>query len=503
MVKPSLARGMRDFTPEEITAREYIFDIIRKAFRQYGFQPLETPVIENLSTLTEKYGEEGDKLLFKVLDSGDYLEQINKKLDEIITNPEKNTASVGGMKQISPSKPKMPNDLPSEYNNFININSIKESIQNYLTPKQITPLITEKGLRYDLTVPLARYVAMYKNELVFPFKRYQIDKVWRADRPQKGRYREFYQCDGDIIGSYSFMYDAECVLLYDDVLTKLNLPDFIIKINNRKILSGLAEEWGFSDKFNSFIIAIDKWDKIGEDGVVRELANRGFVENQIFMIQNLFRLGGTNEEKITRIAEWMIKSETGKKGLAEITEVLGYLKEAQLKKGEVDFDITLARGLDYYTSSIFEVAFKDYPIGSIGGGGRYDELTTAFGVPDMPGVGISFGAERIYDVMKDLKLFPEERESPVKVLLANFGGEEEKYAFGILQLLRAEGIGAEMYPGGAKMGKQFTYADKKRIPNMLIIGSEEMKNNTFSIKNLKSGEQKVMEWKDLITELKK
>ena len=453
MAKPSLARGMRDFTPEETASREFVFNIIRNSFKKYGFLQLETPVIENLSTLTDKYGEEGDKLLFKILNSGEYLKDISAEALEA---------------------------------------------KNY---KELTPKITEKGLRYDLTVPLARYVAMYRNELTFPFKRYQIDKVWRADRPQKGRYREFYQCDADFIGIYSLMYDAECVLLYDDVLTQLNLPNFAVKINNRKILSGLAEEWGFADKFSSFVIAIDKWDKIGENGVVQELGGRGFAESQIYMLQQLFRLQGTNEDKINQISGWMQKSETGKKGIEELNEVLGYVIAAKLQRAEVVFDITLARGLDYYTSSIFELVLKDYPIGSIGGGGRYNDLTASFGVPDMPGVGCSFGAERIYDVMKDLKLFPANPTNPVKVLLTNFGGEEERYAFGKLQELRGQGIGAEMYPAGAKMGKQFQYAEKKGIPYVLIIGSEEVKNNTFSLKNLQTGEQVNVGWGELVERL--
>lgn len=449
MIKPSLARGMRDFSPQEVYKREYIFDIIRKTYRKYGFQPIETPVIENLSVLSGKYGEEGDKLLFKVLNSGEYLEKISAE------------------------------DLQEK---------------NY---KKITPAITEKGLRYDLTVPLARYVAMNRNTLVFPFKRYHIDKVWRADRPQKGRYREFYQCDADVIGSNSLLYDAECILMFDDVLTQLNIPPFEIKINNRKLLSGIAEEWDFADKFTSFTIAIDKWDKIGEEGVIRELGGRGFTETQIHKMQMFFRLKGSNEEKLQQISSWFQKSETGKKGIAELQEVLGYLKQTQLQKAEIELDFTLARGLDYYTSTIFEVKIKDYPMGSIASGGRYDELTATFGLPDMPGVGISFGAERIYDVMLDLNLLPEEETSTVKVLIINFGGEEEQFAFGLLQKLRAAGIGAEMYPSAAKMGKQFQYAEKKFIPFVLIAGSEEIKAETYKLKNLASGEQMSISWEEL------
>lgn len=450
MIKPSLARGMRDFSPQEVYKREYIFDIIRKTYRKYGFQPIETPVIENLSVLSGKYGEEGDKLLFKILNSGEYLEKISEE------------------------------DLQDK---------------NY---KKITPAITEKGLRYDLTVPLARYVAMYRNELVFPFKRYAIDKVWRADRPQKGRYREFYQCDGDVIGSNSLLYDAECILMFDDVLSQLQMPDFVIKINNRKLLSGIAEEWDFADKFTSFTIAIDKWDKIGEEGVIRELGSRGFTETQIHKMQQFFRLKGSNDEKLQQISSWFQKSETGKKGIEELKEVMAYLLQTPLQKAEIELDFTLARGLDYYTSTIFEVVLKNYPIGSIASGGRYDELTATFGLPDMPGVGISFGAERIYDVLSDLKLLPELETSTVKVLLINFGGLEEKFAFSMLQKLRTSGIGAEMYPASAKMGKQFQYAEKKFIPFVLIIGSEEIKNNIYKLKNLNTGEQKELSWDEIV-----
>jgi histidyl-tRNA synthetase len=454
MAKPSLARGMRDFSPKEIYARSYIFDTIRQTYEKYGFQPLETPVIENLSVLTDKYGEEGDKLLFKILNSGEYLADV------------------------------------------------KETHWTEKNHREFTLSISEKGLRYDLTVPLARYVAMNRNELVFPFKRYQIDKVWRADRPQKGRYREFYQCDGDVIGSYSMLYDAECILIFDEVLSKLDMPDFTIKVNNRKILSGLAESWGFADKFQSFAIAIDKLDKIGEDGVVRELGNRGFTETQIHQVQHMFRLQGSMEDKLNTLEQWFAKSETGRKGIAELREVLKYVSSASMQKGKLELDLKLARGLDYYTSTIFEVVLDTVKIGSIASGGRYDELTASFGVPDMPGVGISFGAERIYDVMRDLNLLPEDNLTKVKVLLVNFGGEEEQFSFNTLSELRKEGIYAEMFPSSAKMAKQFTYAEKKGIPYVLIIGSKEIENHTFPLKNMQSGEQQELSWAQLLDVLK-
>jgi histidyl-tRNA synthetase len=454
MAKATLARGMRDFMPEEVLAREYIFDTIRNVYRQYGFLPLETPVIESLEVLTGKYGEEGDKLLFKVLNSGEYLSDVGEE------------------------------DL---------------SARNY---KKITPAITEKGLRYDLTVPLARYVAMHRNELAFPFKRYQIDKVWRADRPQKGRYREFYQCDGDIIGSYSMLNDAECLLILDDVLTALKMPAFTIKINNRKVLQGIAEEYGFFTQFKDFAIAIDKWDKIGEEGVVRELASKGFTESQIHKMQMLFRLEGDISLKVDLLEGWFQQTNTGKKGLAELRELMALADQTPLKTATLELDFKLARGLDYYTSTIYEVVLNDYKIGSIASGGRYDELTAGFGLPDMPGVGVSFGAERIYDVMKELGLLPKGSNTPVKVLLANFGGEEEKYAFGILQKIRQEGIAAEMFPQSGKLDKQFKYATKKGIESMLLLGTEEKASKTYPLKDLATGTQESLSWEQLIKKLK-
>lgn len=454
MVKPTLARGMRDFLPYQVYERQYIFNTIRSTYERYGFQPIETPVIENLSTLSEKYGDEGDKLLFKILNSGEYLNDTKEE------------------------------DLTAK---------------NY---RAITPNITEKGLRYDLTVPLARYVVMHRNDLSFPFKRYHIDKVWRADRPQKGRYREFYQCDADIIGSLSLIYDAECILLFDDVLHQLNMPDFVIKINNRKILAGLAEQYEFADQFKDFVIAIDKLDKIGENGVVAELGNKGFSERKIHAIQTIFRIKGNNKERIEELRKLLPSSEIGKKGIEELEDVFGYMTKTPLRKGNMELDFSLARGLDYYTSTIFEVVLKDYQIGSIASGGRYDELTSGFGMNDMPGVGISFGAERIYDVLQDLKLLPEIPETLVKVLLINFGGDEEKHGFGILQKLRREGVHAEMYPTFAKMAKQFQYADKKGFPYALIIGVEERIDNVYQLKNLLNGEQEKLSWNELVQKIK-
>ena len=454
MAKPTLARGMRDFLPKQVYERQYIFNIIRTTFEKYGFQPIETPVIENLSILSEKYGEEGDKLLFKVLNSGEYLSDVNQ------------------------------DDL---------------SAKNH---SAITSKITEKGLRYDLTVPLARYVVMHRNDIVIPFKRYHIDKVWRADRPQKGRYREFYQCDADCIGSPSLLYDAECILLFDDALNQLNVPDFIIKVNNRKILAGIAEAWDFTDQFKDFVIAIDKWDKIGEDGVIRELGNKGFSEAKIHAIQQLFRVTGSNSEKLETLKTLLLNSPTGNKGIEELEKVLDYLSGTPLNKGIIELDFSLARGLDYYTSTIFEVVLKNYAMGSIASGGRYDELTAGFGMSDMPGVGISFGAERIYDVLADLNLLPEMAASSVKVLLVNFGGEEEKFAFSLLQKLHTENISSELYPADSKIGKQFQYAEKKGIPYVITAGADEIRDHVYQLKNIINGEQEKLNLESLIAKLK-
>ena len=435
-------------------AREFIFGTIKQVYQKYGFGPLETPAIENLTVLTGKYGEEGDKLLFKVLNSGPYLDEIDSE---------------------------------------------SLSSKDY---KKVTPAITEKGLRYDLTVPLARYVAMNAAQLAFPFKRYQIDRVWRADRPQKGRYREFYQCDGDVIGSYSMMYDAECILIFDEVLDKLGLPDFTIKINNRKILSGLAEAWGFSDKFGQFAIAIDKWDKIGENGVVQELGSRGFTETQIHQVQHLFRLTGDIENKLSILDNWFQNTETGKKGIAELRELLSYLKTVAPKKAILEMDLKLARGLDYYTSTIFEVILNEVQIGSIASGGRYDDLTAGFGLTNMPGVGISFGAERIYDVLKQMNLIPHANQNKVRALILNDGGEKIKPGFALLAWLRANDISAEMYPSTEKPAKQYSYAEKKGIAYTISMDSIEYEG-TVTVKNILSGEKQNANWANLLQLLQK
>ncbi|NVN94254.1 MAG: histidine--tRNA ligase [Bacteroidetes bacterium] len=433
--KPSIPRGMRDFGPTEMIRRNYIFDTIRSVFQVYGYQPLETPTMENLSTLMGKYGEEGDKLLFKVLNSGNYIEKATE-----------------------------------------------ESFQDY---KKLTTIIAEKGMRYDLTVPFARYVVMNRNELTFPFKRYQIQPVWRADKPQKGRYREFYQCDVDVIGSNSLLNEAELVNVSDAIFSKLGI-NVIIKINNRKILAGIAEIIGFPNKIIDITIAIDKIDKIGIDKVNAELLEKGLSEKAIQQLQPILKIGGNNSDKFLTISEFLANSEIGMQGIAEIQTLFDYLKKQEIK-AEYEIDLTLARGLNYYTGAIFEIKAKDVQMGSISGGGRYDDLTGIFGMPDMSGVGISFGADRIYDVMSELNLFPTEVQISTKVLFVNFGENEINYCLPVVSRLRKNGISTEVYPDAAKIKKQFSYADAKKIPFVIIVGEEEIKNNAYKVKDMNSG----------------
>ncbi len=435
--KPTIPRGMRDFGPIEMIRRNYIFDSIRSVFQLYGYQPIETPTMENLSTLTGKYGEEGDRLLFKVLNSGNYSEKLTT-----------------------------------------------ESLSDY---KKLTPLIAEKGLRYDLTVPFARYVVMNRNELCFPFKRYQIQAVWRADKPQKGRYREFYQCDVDVIGSNSLLNEAELVKVSDTIFSKLGL-DVVIKINNRKILAGIAEIMGHPDKIIDITIAIDKMDKIGIEKVNLELIEKGLSEKAIKQLQPILEMKGTNTEKISIISKLLQNSETGMKGIAEIQCLFDYL-EKQAIISDFEIDLTLARGLNYYTGAIFEIKAKDAQMGSISGGGRYDDLTGVFGMSDMSGVGISFGADRIYDVLLELNLFPKDVQTATKVLFVNFGENEANYCINMAAQLRDQGISTEVYPDAAKIKKQFSYADAKKIPFVIIVGEEEVKNKTFKIKDMILGSE--------------
>ena len=436
MIKPSIPKGTRDFSPVEMMRRNYIFQTIRTVFERHAYLPIETPSMENLSTLMGKYGEEGDRLLFKVLNSGDFTHGVD-------------------MSETSSTR------LASQ--------------------------ICEKGLRYDLTVPFARYVVQHQNEITFPFKRYQMQPVWRADRPQKGRYREFYQCDADVVGTNSLLNEAELMQITSEVFQKFGI-NVVIKVNNRKVLSGIADVLGEPDKITDICTAIDKLDKIGREAVCAELAERGLTAQAIEKLQPFFEFSGSNDEKLDKLAKIFANSEIGTKGVEELREMLDYADVLGVET-PVELDITLARGLNYYTGAIFEVKAQDVSIGSISGGGRYDNLTGIFGLKNVSGVGISYGAERIYDVLNELQLFPKSLECPVKVLFINFGAAEERYALAALKQLRAAGITAEIYPDRAKMGKQMTFANNKGIPFVVLVGEDEMKENVFTVKNMETGEQ--------------
>jgi histidyl-tRNA synthetase len=446
--KPSIPKGTRDFFPAIMARRNYIFDTIKSVFKLYGFQPIETPAMENLSTLMGKYGEEGDKLLFKILNSGDYIA-----------------------------------DVP-------------ETFLADRDPNKLTGKIAEKGLRYDLTVPFARFVVQNRNELVFPFKRYQIQPVWRADRPQKGRYREFYQCDVDVIGSDSLLNEVELIQIVNDVYSRLHI-NVTLKINNRKILSGIAETIGEADRIIDITVAIDKLDKIGLEKVNAELAEKGVSQEAIEKLQPILALSGNNEEKLDQIEKVVVNSETGREGVRELRTVFAYLKNIPLQIG-VELDLTLARGLNYYTGAIFEVKANDVEIGSITGGGRYDDLTGIFGLPDVSGVGISFGADRIYDVMAQLNLFPSEANAAAKVLFVNFGEKEEAYLLPIIAQVRAAGIACEIFPEADKMKKQMNYANRKEIPFVVLAGESEIEAKKLTLKNMTSGEQQLVTTFELI-----
>lgn len=450
--KPSIPKGTRDFGPVEMAKRNYIFDTIKEVYALYGFQQIETPAMETLQTLMGKYGEEGDKLLFKILNSGDYM---NKVSDE---------------------------DLHS-------LNSLK-----------LAAKLCEKGLRYDLTVPFARYVVQHREELQLPFKRYQIQPVWRADRPQKGRYREFYQCDADVVGSDSLLNEVELMQIVDTVFTKFGVR-VCIKINNRKILTGIAEVIGEAEKIVDITVAIDKLDKIGLDKVNEELRNDGISEEAIEKLQPIISLSGSNEEKLEVISLVLAGSETGQKGVEETRFILDTLKTVGLHN-EIELDLTLARGLNYYTGAIFEVKALDTPMGSITGGGRYDNLTGIFGLPGLSGVGISFGADRIYDVLNALDLYPKEAVNSTQVLFINFGEKETAYCLPIVGKLRQAGIRAEIFPDKAKMKKQMSYANAKNIPFVVLAGENEMAAGQVTLKNMESGEQTLVTTEELIAAVK-
>lgn len=440
--KPSIPKGTRDFSPEEVAKRNYIISIIKKHFETFGFQPIETPSFENSETLMGKYGDEGDRLIFKILNSGEYLNKVEK--DDLTTI-------------------------------------------NY---QQITPKISEKALRYDLTVPFARYVVMHQNEIDFPFKRYQIQPVWRADRPQKGRFREFYQCDADVVGSTSLWQEVELVQLYDAVFSELKLEGVTIKLNNRKILSGIAEVIGAKDKLIDFTVALDKLDKIGAEGVKDEMLQKGIPVEAIAKLQPLFDFSGSTSEKLQQLKSLLSTSLEGIKGIEELEFISNAVNELQLKTALLELDVTLARGLNYYTGTIFEVAApKSVQMGSIGGGGRYDDLTGVFGLKDVGGVGISFGLDRIYLVLDELGLFPETVTKTIDVLFINFGEKEALQSLKLIKKLREKGVNAELYPDAAKVQKQFKYADKRGIQKVVLIGEQELDEQVFVLKDMVKGTQ--------------
>jgi len=453
-MKPSIPKGTRDFSALEIAKRNYIFSTIKSNFEKFGFAPIETPSFENSETLMGKYGEEGDRLIFKILNSGDFLKKVSPELLE-----EKNSA-------------------------------------------KITSKISEKALRYDLTVPFARYVVQHRNDLVFPFKRYQMQAVWRADRPQKGRFREFYQCDADVVGSKSLWQEVSFIQLYDAVFHQLGLKDVSIKINNRKILAGIAELIGEEDKLIDFTIALDKLDKIGKEAVITELLKKEISEEAIKKLEPLFNFTGSNIEKLGQLEKLLEHSEIGQKGIAELYFVLENITKLGLKTADLEVDITLARGLNYYTGVIIEVIAKEVAIGSIGGGGRYDDLTGIFGLKDLSGMGISFGLDRIYLVLEELDLFDKVVVSKPQVLFINFGETEAFYALQTIRKLRDSGIKTELYPDTAKMKKQMGYADKRKIPFVVLAGENEMQNKQFALKNMVSGEQELVDFSRLLHVLK-
>lgn len=451
--KPSIPKGTRDFLPKEVARRSYIFDTIGNVFKKYGFLPIETPSFELSQTLLGKYGEEGDRLIFRILNSGEKL----KKAD-------------------------------------------LDALANENLPRFASSL-SEKALRYDLTVPFARFVVQHQNEISFPFKRYQIQPVWRADRPQHGRYQEFYQCDADVVGSKSLLYEVDFVQIFDEVLTSFQIPSFTILINNRKILSGIAEVSGQQEKLIDITVAIDKLDKIGQEGVEKELIEKGISVEAIEIIRPLFNLAGNNDENLAQMSQFLASSEIGLKGIEELKFVLDQTNELGLEKAELKFDVTLARGLNYYTGAIFEVKVNDIKMGSICGGGRYDDLTGLFGMPDVSGVGISFGADRIYDVLTELELFPTDTDKGLKLLFVNFGEKEELHCMKLVKEIRQNGIDCELYPTAAKMQKQMKYANDIRVQYVALVGENEMDENLIQLKNMDSGEQEEMSLEEVIFHL--
>ena len=450
--KPSIPKGTRDFSPTELAKRNFIFDSIKKQFQLFGFQPIETPSFENSETLLGKYGDEGDRLIFKILNSGDFISKVDD-----VTYSSKNSSS-------------------------------------------LAPKITEKALRYDLTVPFARYVVMHQNEIDFPFKRYQIQPVWRADRPQKGRFREFFQCDADVVGANGLLQEAELIQLYDAVFTELGLTGTTVKMNNRKVLSGIAEVIGAKQLLVDFTVALDKLDKIGEEKVKAEMLAKGISESAIVKAAPLFNMQGSAQEQLEQLKRLLQDSEIGMIGISELEEILATVEAVGLKSAQLQLDVTLARGLNYYTGAIFEVAAPEgVHMGSIGGGGRYDDLTGIFGLKDVSGVGISFGLDRIYLVMEELGLFPKEVEQSLEILCLNFGKEEGLAALKLVSRLRELGVKADLYPTATKVQKQFKYADKRNVPIVILLGAQELEREEFIVKNMATGEQKTLSLQDDLT----
>lgn len=532
-IKPSVPKGTRDFSPAEMVKRNYIFDTIKSVFRKYGYQQIETPTMENSSTLMGKYGEEGDKLIFKIIDSGDYLAGVKKQYDVFVPILDKMIANAYKVAILPGNE--------SDHDYWVGIGDLfKETKQNWidnkisfqdlvkqlnfkdgdfenssliasdlkltikelgLDSKHLISDISEKALRYDLTVPFARYVVQHQNEITFPFKRFQVQPVWRADRPQRGRYREFYQCDADVVGSDSLLNEAEFIMIYDEALTKLGLKDFSIKINNRKILSGIAQVIDKSDNIIDLTVAIDKLDKIGLDGVIKELLEKGFTNEDIDKLKPVILLEGNNTEKLASLREALAQSEIGLNGCDEIETVFGYIERCPLQIAKLELDITLARGLNYYTGAIFEVKTNEVNMGSIGGGGRYDDLTGMFGLKGLTGAGISFGADRIYDVLEELNLFPAGSNQTTQVLICNFDKEGELYSLPLLQQLRRNNINTELYPAGAKIKKQMEYANNKNIPYVVVVGGDEMQTGLLSFKDMASGVQEKLTADEIVTKL--
>ncbi len=447
--KPSLPKGTRDFGPQQMLKRNYILDTIKKVFKKYGFLPLETPAMENLSVLTGKYGDEGDQLLFRILNSGDFLSKAS------------------------------PEDVKAG-------------------SKKLSTKIAEKGLKYDLTVPFARYVVANQHEIAFPFKRYQIQPVWRADRPQKGRYREFYQCDADVIGTRSLLCEAELMLMVHEIFKELKFSDFKVAISSRKVLEGIAEVLGIADKFSQFVVILDKLDKIGEERVIDELSSIGVEENSLNSLKNLLAISGNNASKVEQLRVEFMNSSIGLNGLDDIENTLKYCAQLGLADHKLDFDLTLARGLSYYTGVVYEVKPTSISMGTITAGGRYDDLTGMFGMSGMSGVGISFGIDRIYDTLNELNLFPKDNLDTTQVLIVNFDEESEAHALPILSELRSHGIFSELYPDSAKLKKQMTYADRKGIPYVLMIGSKEIEEGKYTLKNMTTGSQESLSIHELV-----